>query len=69
MKVVTNGNAIECMVHDRPDATRRRLHASICARFVEGVNGLREHLFEADHEEPSQPCLMLRLSFHELSFS
>ena len=33
--------------------------ASISAHLIEGVNGPRVHLLEAEHEEPSQPCLLL----------
>ncbi|KNY19710.1 hypothetical protein [Methylobacterium sp. ARG-1] len=41
--------------------------ASISSHFVEGVNGPLVHLLDAEHEEPSQPCLLLQ-SFPVLAY-
>jgi pimeloyl-ACP methyl ester carboxylesterase len=45
------------------------LPEGIRARFIEGVNGLRVHLLEAGHEDPSRPCLLLLHGFPELTYS
>jgi pimeloyl-ACP methyl ester carboxylesterase len=54
---------------DLPPLDSVSLPASIRARFVEGVNGLRVHLLEAGHEEPGRPCLLLLHGFPELAYS
>jgi pimeloyl-ACP methyl ester carboxylesterase len=43
------------------------LPAGVCARFVEGVNGLRMHVLEAG--EPGRPLVLLLHGFPELAYS
>ena len=45
------------------------LPASIRARFVEDINGLRMHVLEAGFEGKGRPCVLLLHGFPELAFS
>jgi pimeloyl-ACP methyl ester carboxylesterase len=45
------------------------LPASIRARFVEDINGLRMHVLEAGFEDRGRPCVLLLHGFPELAFS
>ncbi|WP_267426558.1 alpha/beta fold hydrolase [Methylobacterium sp. GC_Met_2] len=54
---------------DLPPLDAAVLPANIRARFVDRVNGLRMHLLEAGHEDPSRPCLLLLHGFPELAYS
>jgi pimeloyl-ACP methyl ester carboxylesterase len=45
------------------------LPASIRARFVEDINGLRMHVLEAGFEDRGRPCVVLLHGFPELAFS
>ncbi len=45
------------------------LPATIRARYVEGINGLRMHVLEAGFERRGRPCLLLLHGFPELAFS
>jgi pimeloyl-ACP methyl ester carboxylesterase len=45
------------------------LPASIRARFVEDINGLRMHVLEAGFESKDRPCVLLLHGFPELAFS
>src|ERR1700749_2633988 len=45
------------------------LPASIPARFVEDINGLRMHVLEAGFETGGRPCVLLLHGFPELAFS
>ncbi len=54
--------------HQLPLAANR-LRASVRARFVPGVNGLRVHVLEAGFETPGRPCVLLLHGFPELAWS
>jgi pimeloyl-ACP methyl ester carboxylesterase len=45
------------------------LPASIRARFVEDINGLRMHVLEAGFDSKDRPCVLLLHGFPELAFS
>lgn len=45
------------------------LPEGVCARFIEGVNGLRMQILEAGFEDQARPCVLLLHGFPELAYS
>jgi pimeloyl-ACP methyl ester carboxylesterase len=45
------------------------LPAGVRSRFVDDVNGLRQHVLEAGHSPRGRPCLLLLHGFPELAYS